>query len=1010
MRLFPGYLSEITKTHRQSLRFKFRLPLLNDNLILYGFANRPPADSLKLSMPFMKQSYIKSSIDRAMLAAIEVTPASCLPLTRVSRVECTRVVSLPKLSKRIASLVVVAVMLAIGPACLWAQDESVLSNDVATEDAPAPAAKAAAPLTPAQQATFESAVAPMLQAYCGDCHAEGANEGGIVLDEIFDSQSTGRSIALWERVIKQLRHDLMPPREEDQPADAEVAAVEAWIKSAVFKIDPAKPDPGHVIVRRLNREEYRNTIKDLMDYEINTNLLFPPDDTGHGFDNIADVLTLSPLLMEKYINAATEIVEARVPVKSGVPQHRGFVLSDFEILEKVKTRPAALAHSDSKKTIRQEARVEGEKVDESRAAAVDEKTEKDTKAANLVEPMEVDNGELLFFYSGGGKVKLNFNVILTGEYKLLLVLKAGEDYVEGAIDENRCRVEVICDGEVIGDQELSREGWTAFNFIVEKTFQQGEHDLTIDVTPLTNAQQTRRLRLIVEKTMLTGPLDDPDTFVRPDRHEKYFPNPIPADDAARRTYASALLRAFAKKAFRRPPESETVTQLVDLAQSVWSAQGVADATFEKGVAHAMIAVLSSPNFIFRETFAEPAGDGSALNVGLAEGTALVDEYTLASRLSYFLWSTMPDERMIKLAEEGKLRFELENVVKQMVKDERFESFYENFVGQWLRVRDIDGVTIDAVAILRSGEDGKIEEELRKNIRRLKSLGDLTDAQQNELKESYQEFRKLREKVEEFALTTRLRASMRQETELLFKHIVNNNSDLVQLIDCDFTFLNERLAKHYGIEGVVGNKMRKVRLNPADHRGGILTHGSLLAVTSNPNRTSPVKRGMFILDNLLGMPTGAPPPDIPSLEESAGEADQHRTLRQALELHRADPMCSSCHDRMDPLGLALENFDALGRYRTQDSGERVDASGQLISGESFKNVDELKKILAKSHRDKFYRVLTEKLLTYALGRTVEYYDLQTVDDIVGRLESSGGKPSLLLRGIIQSPAFQRTRVK
>ena len=398
----------------------------------------------------------------------------------------------------------------------------------------------------------------------------------------------------------------------------------------------------------------------------------------------------------------------------------------------------------------------------------------------------------------------------------------------------------------------------------------------------------------------------------------------------------------------------------------------------------MIAVLSSPNFIFRETFAEPVGDGSALANDMAEGTALVDEYTLASRLSYFLWSTMPDERMIKLADEGKLRSELNSVVERMLKDDRFDSFYRDFVGQWLRVRDIDGVTIDAAAILRNGEDGKYEKELRGKVWRLKSSENLTDAQKRELKESLREFRKLREKADAIGLNSRLRASMRQETEMLFKHIVENDSDLVQLIDCDFTFLNERLAKHYGIEDVTGKEMRKVKLDPADHRGGILTHGSLLAVTSNPNRTSPVKRGMFILDNLLGMPTGAPPPNIPALEKSVGKGDQHRTLRQSLELHRADPMCSSCHDRMDPLGLALENYDALGRYRTEDSGEKIDASGQLISGEAFKNIGELKKILAKSHKDKFYRVLTEKLLTYALGRTVEYYDLQTVDDIVGQI--------------------------
>ena len=387
----------------------------------------------------------------------------------------------------------------------------------------------------------------MLHAYCGDCHANGANEGGVVLDKIFDVQSTGRSIALWERAIKQLRHDLMPPREEDQPADAEVAAVEAWVKSSVFKIDPAKPDPGHVIVRRLNREEYRNTIKDLMGYEVDTNLMFPPDDTGHGFDNIADVLTLSPLLLEKYINSATEIVEARVPVNSGVPQRRGFVSSNFEILEKFKTRPASLTNSDDTVTTDQEERLdvenEGENLKEDKDAVAD------ANAANPIEPIEIDDGELRFFYSGGGKVKLNFDVDLTGAYKLLLVLKAGEDYVEGAIDKNRCRVEVICDGEVIGDQKLSREGWTAFNFNVEKTFQQGEHDLTIDVTPLTNAKQTRRLRLIVEQTSLTGPLEDPETFVRPERYEKYFPKSIPTGRCRATRLCKRVVRGLREKSF-----------------------------------------------------------------------------------------------------------------------------------------------------------------------------------------------------------------------------------------------------------------------------------------------------------------------------------------------------------------------------------------------------------------------------------------------------------------------------
>jgi hypothetical protein len=231
-----------------------------------------------------------------------------------------------------------------------------------------------------------------------------------------------------------------------------------------------------------------------------------------------------------------------------------------------------------------------------------------------------------------------------------------------------------------------------------------------------------------------------------------------------------------------------------------------------------------------------------------------------------------------------------------------------------------------------------------------------------------------------------------------------------LIDCDFTFLNERLANHYGIEGVEGKEIRRVKLDPQDHRGGVLTHGSFLAVSSNPDRTSPVKRGVFVLDNLLGMPPGSPPPNIPPLEVSSDEDLTKFTLRKSLAMHREDPLCSSCHNRMDPLGLALENYDALGRYRTKDAGLEVDASGELISGESFKNIDDLKKILATGHKEKFYRCVTEKLMTYALGRSVEYYDLQTIDDIVASLIEDGGKPSVLLGGIVRSPAFQMTRLE
>ena len=863
-------------------------------------------------------------------------------------------------------------------------------------------------LTEKQVAAFAAGVLPVLESYCADCHLDGADEGGVTLDALVDPDSTARDKKLWDRALKQLRCDLMPPPDMDQPTAGEQAAVESWIKDAVFLIDPKNPEPGHVIVRRLNRIEYRNTIRDLFDYQVNTDILFPPDDAGHGFDNIAEVLTLSPLLMEKYINAATEVVMAKVPVVSVIPQQRWFNAKQYEVLEKVKPRPAFQTSKQDQKPSAEKAKSDDVAKPEQQAKQDADKGRDNAGVDNPIEPVDVDGSMLRFFYSGGGKAKLNFKIAQTGKYDLSVVLKTGEQYVEGAVDTNRCRAKIICDGEVVADEEFVRESWQDHPFIVSKQWPAGEHWLTVNVTPLTNEKQTRRLRLMISETRLTGPLGDRSSYVFPQRHGDYFPDAIPESNDGRRQYARRLLFKYAKKAFRRPPEPETVNRLVDLAESVWAADSP-DATFEKGIAQSLIAILSSPNFIFRETF---VAKGESPDVRLSGITgAPIDEYSLATRLSYFLWSTMPDDRMIELADAGKLRENLDAVVKKMVKDERFNAFYENFMGQWLRTRDIAGVTINAFAVLRNGKEGILEGELRQTINRLKSIREeLTEPQRQQLKMAYQDLKKLHKRAKKFVLNADLRTSMRRETEMLFSHIVKTDSDLVQLIDCDFTFLNERLATHYNIKGVKGKKMRRVTLEPGSHRGGILTHGSFLAVSSNPDRTSPVKRGVFVLDNLLGMPPGSPPPDIPALEEAAGEDHTRLPLRQALAKHREDPMCSSCHDRMDPLGLALENFDALGRYRTKDADEDIDASGRLVSGESFKNIDDLKVILAKGHKAKFYRCITEKLMTYALGRSVEYYDLQTIDDIVDRLIKEGGKPSILLEGVIRSPAFQMTRLE
>lgn len=787
-------------------------------------------------------------------------------------------------------------------------------------------------------------VKPVLESYCADCHLEGADEGGIALDELINERFDSDSVKLWDRVLSQLRLGLMPPIDMDQPSDDERRQLSQWVKRAVFQIDAEDPNPGSVVLGRLNRIEYRNTIADLMDYKINTDLLFPPDDTGHGFDNIGEVLTLSPLLMEKYINAATEIVTAKVPQVGARPRERWFSGEDYDLSGKARLN-------------------------------------------DLQEPT--------FDYHLGGGGKLEFEIEEAGEYRLEMILVAAEQYKEGAVDDNVCHVKLTCGDEVMLDEDFTREDWKYVNLKLERDWPADSYEIEIDVTPVNVAQQTRELRIEIDQTRIIGPLDDPDTFVRPDRYTDYFED-IPLEtNQAKRASAERILKRFASRAFRRPVSEPTLQRLVELAESVWIAES---GSFELGVSQATVAVLSSPSFIFKETFAETS----------QERFPLIDQHSLATRMSYFLWTTMPDEQLIGMADQGKLRENLDAEVERMITDDRFGAFHKNFVGQWLQTRDVMSVSVDARAVLLGAGDKEQELRLRGRIDELKSIkGDLTDEQHNQLRQTFRELRTLYKSSKSFELTNRLREAMRKETEMLFAHLVETDADLIRLIDCDYTFLNERLAKQYGIEGVEGNEMRRFELKPEHNRGSILTHGSLLTVTSNPDRTSPVKRGLFILDNILGMPTGTPPPNIPALEDAGGADHGKLTLRQSLALHREDPMCSSCHNRLDPLGLALENYDALGRYRTSEAEAEVDASGTLITGEEFKNIQDLKKILSENHRDKFYRCLAEKMMTYALGRSVDYHDTQAIDQIVEQMESSGGTARTVIKAIVNSPAFQRT---
>lgn len=790
-------------------------------------------------------------------------------------------------------------------------------------------------------------IVPFLESFCGDCHIDGAEEGGVRLDDLMTDRRDADTIKLWDRVAQQMRLELMPPVDIDPPSQEQRDQVLGWVKNSVFQIDPQNPHPGRRVIGRLNRVQYRNTIRDLMGYEIDTRLLFPPDDTGHGFDNIGDVLTLSPLLMEKYINAATEIVSNTVPQVGHVAKSKGIDGTQFSLFG-------------------------------------DAKLNKDSQPQ--------------FDYHTGGRATLAFKIEQAADYRVEIEIVATETRVENAVDKNRCHVRIVCDGELLLDAPLKREKGQTIPLELERTWEPGTYALEMTVTPKNKSASTRELRVFVKQTRIVGPLNLPETFRRPKNHDRFFEPTVAQTDRQKRQSARRLLGRFASQAYRRPVEADTLERLVNLAAWQWSTDS---GSFETGISQAMIAVLSSPSFLFKETVAEQSDDPFPQ----------IDEYSLATRLSYFLWSTMPDQRLLELAGQGKLRTHLDQEIERMLADQKFDAFYENFIGQWLLTRDVKNVSINAFAVTKNSQQANQERSLKREIEAIRESRDqLSDKQIDQLRGIFWRLRKLQRSAKAHELTAALRDAMQRETEMMFQHLIKNDRDMIELLDSDYTFVNETLAKHYSIAGVKGNQMRKVALKPEHQRGSLLAHGSLLTVTSNPDRTSPVKRGLFIMDNLLGMPTGAAPPDIPSLDAAGGEDHDSLTLRQSLALHREDPNCSSCHNRMDPLGLALENFDALGRYRTHDGGgegEPVDASGTLITGEYFENVQQLKKILSKNHRDKFYRCLTEKMTTYALGRAIDYRDTHTIDQIVDQLSCSGGTARSLFKAIIHSPGFQRT---
>ncbi len=788
---------------------------------------------------------------------------------------------------------------------------------------------------------FREHILPILQDRCFDCHGDGENKGSMALDQFKDDADLLGRFDLWWDVAKNIRAGIMPPERKPQLTPEEKVRLNNWIQADVFGIDPDHPDPGRTTIRRLNRAEYRNTIRDLMGVDFDTEMEFPPDDTGYGFDNIGDVLSMSPLLLEKYVRAAETIVTEAVPMTSRVMP--------------VRVVPGeAFRSADGQQS--------GDRISFYDAASLSSALDIERAGDYTIEFEVHVDGEFAY---DPGRVRATFSVNDTPGAEDEFVYAFSDDPDRGA----------------------------TFRYAVERNLAAGEHRLAVELQPLVEKEKRlNRLDFRIKAANVRGPADR-QYWVQPPNYARFFPGGQPADDVnGRRHYASILLKDFASRAYRRPVDGQVLAALVNLAEQTYREPGK---SFEQGVARAMVAILASPRFLFRIEADDPAST--------TERYPAVDEWTLASRLSYFFWSSMPDAELFKLAEQGQLRGQLSAQIERLLKDPRSEALVRNFTGQWLQARNIDHVSIDPLAAL--GFQGELEAIREKFGRQLFRRGG--DNESEELKAARARSRELMQLAGRF--NPELREAMRRETELVFEHVLRGDRNVGEFLNSDYTFLNEPLARHYGIEGVQGKEMQLVNLPPGNPRGGVLTQGNMLLVTSNPTRTSPVKRGLFILENILGTPTPPAPPNVPELEESAKEIADHKpTLRELLSRHREDALCSSCHNRIDPLGLAFENFTAIGTWRDAEGNQPIDPSGELITGESFQGVQELKAILVEKHRANFQRCLTEKLLTYALGRGIEYYDEHTVDTIVNRLEQQGGRFQALIAGIVESAPFQKRR--
>jgi hypothetical protein len=761
----------------------------------------------------------------------------------------------------------------------------------------------------AAQQESPAAQQAVLNKYCVVCHSAKLRTGGLSLESA-DLNNLPAGAETWEKVIRKLRTGSMPPQGMPRPTPASLNGLASFLETSLDRAAAAKPNPGRAAMHRLNRAEYANAIHDLLGLDVDSTALLPADDESSGFDNIADVLRMSPSLMERYLSASWNISREAVgnmSIASSTATYR--VRPDLSQDQHIEGLPLGTRGG---MLVQHYFPLDAEYVIKLRLWRNTFDLMRGMEDPHQIE-MSVDGNQVRLVTAGGHDefVKMaqnpgEFGAALDKQLTVRLPLKAGPHTIAAStILRSHAETDALI-----------------------KPFLR----TTIDGLDITGDPSVDRLTI-------EGPLNPTGVSKTPAREKIFVCTPATQKDEL--PCARKIISTLLAHAYRRPlNDSDLETPL-----SFYQRRRNGNASFDAGIEAALQFILASPEFLFRF---EP--DPSNLAAGAAYQ---LGDIALASRLSFFLWSSPPDDELLKIASQGKLheRDVLQRQVKRMLADPRSDALVDNFAEQWLFLRNLKN----------SSPDPQIFPDFDDNLRQ----------------------------------------AMREETKLLFQSVVREDRSVMDLLNADYTFVNERLARHYGIPNVYGSQFRRVALT-SDVRRGLLGQGSILTVTSYPNRTSPVQRGKWILTNLLGIPPTPPPPNVPALKENGD--GKPLSLRERMEQHRADAVCAGCHKVMDPIGFALENFNAVGEWRTTDDGSTIDPSGILYNGTKVDGPVALRNMLA-SHSDVFVGVMTEKLLTYALGRGVEFYDMPAVRKIVQTAGANDFRFSTLVLGTVESVPFQ-----